>query len=217
MHIVSKLIPTLFALFVVALMPAFAHAATMTFRPITIVIPRFSREYTAPTPSPTPTPAPTPAPTPTPTPATTTTSVQPPTATYEAQLEQEVFAKINVQRAQNGGSALAQDNTLATLARAHSADMLAKNYFSHTAPGGCDPGCRLRAAGYSYSAYGENIYWMSGYSVTPAAAADMVVNAWMKSTGHRANILNATFTNQGIGVAKAGTKIYVTELLAKPR
>jgi len=68
MHIVSKLIPTLFALFVVALMPAFAHAATMTFRPITIVIPRFSREYTAPTPSPTPTPAPTPAPTPTPTP-----------------------------------------------------------------------------------------------------------------------------------------------------
>ena len=144
-------------------------------------------------------------------------STTPSQTSYEAQLEQAIFDKINIQRQKNGLAALVQDTKLAAIARAHSADMIAKNYFSHNDLNGCSPGCRLNKAGYSYSSWGENIYSMSGYSLSPSAAADMVVKGWMNSAGHRANILNSTFTNQGIGVAMSGSTIKVAQDFTKPR
>ena len=81
---------------------------------------------------------------------------------------------------------------LAKAASRHSADMAARDYFSHTSPEGTDPGTRITAAGYRWSTYGENI--AKGQSTAAA-----VTDSWMNSAGHRANILNCAFKEIGIG------------------
>ena len=158
-----------------------------------------------------------PAPTPTPTP----TPVVPPTTTpdtdYASQVESLVLQYTNAQRAQNGLATLANDTRLASIARAHSVDMLQHNYFNHNDLTGCSPACRLNNAGYAWQSYGENIHWMYGYTLTPEQAAQKVVNDWMNSPGHRANILNGSFTTAGVGVAVAGTTIYSTTDYTLPR
>lgn len=160
----------------------------------------------APSPSPSPTPAPTPAPTPTPTPTP---------STFASLVEQRVAEKINAERVQRGLAPLAPDTALINIARAHSGDMLQKNYFSHTSPSGCNTGCRLNAANYGWRAYGENLSKVTTSSQDAAAVATTIVTSWMKSTGHRNNILG-NYTNMGIGVAAGGSKIYTTVLFTRP-
>lgn len=58
---------------------------------------------------------------------------------------------------------------------------------------------------------------MSGYTLSADATANMVVQGWMNSPGHKANIMNTSFVNEGIGVVKVGTKVYATEDFALPR
>lgn len=155
-----------------------------------------------------PVPAPSPAPTPTPVPATNS---------YAAEIEQKVFAGMNAERAKNGLNALTWDARLADMARAHSADMLAKKYFSHNDPNGCGSSCRANNAGYGWMAIGENIYMTEGYNLTSTAEAEMIVQGWMNSPGHRANILGSQFTNSGVGVAVQGDKVYITAMYSKRR
>lgn len=124
---------------------------------------------------------------------------------------------VNIERAKNGLPTLSTDERLASIARAHSLDMLANNYFSHTNKSGCDPACRLRNAGYAWTNYGENIYMEWGYGRTLPEYAAAAVASWMKSAGHRANILGTRFTVGGVGVAKSGTRLYFTQLFALPR
>ncbi len=89
--------------------------------------------------------------------------------------------------------------------------MAAKNYFSHTGLDGRSPFDRMRDAGYSYSSAAENI---AAGQPTPAA----VVNGWMNSEGHRANILNCKLTQIGVGVARGGSYgIYWTQVFGTPR
>ncbi|MGV9632530.1 CAP domain-containing protein, partial [Streptomyces sp. NPDC003487] len=78
-------------------------------------------------------------------------------------------------------------------AQAHSDDMAARDYFDHVSPDGTDPGKRITAAGYRWSTYGENI-------AKGQQTADSVMTSWMNSPGHRANILNCSFKNIGIGI-----------------
>ena len=81
----------------------------------------------------------------------------------------------------------------------HSRDMVANDYFSHVAPSGTTPEQRMRRHGAPCSqgcALGENIAWASGSASTPAA----IVQAWMNSPGHRANILEPVFRYEGLGV-----------------
>lgn len=87
--------------------------------------------------------------------------------------------------------------------------MLTKNYFEHTNLSGCNAGCRLTNAGYVWKSYGENIHWMSGYKLSAQDSAKKIVNDWMNSPGHRANILGS-FTYAGVGIAVNGDKIYST-------
>jgi uncharacterized protein YkwD len=101
------------------------------------------------------------------------------------------------------------DASLGNIARAHSQDMLIHNYFEHTDLSGCDPGCRLTNAGYTWRSYGENIHWMSGYNLSAADTAQKIVNDWINSAPHRENLLGS-FTYSGIGVAQSGSKIYTT-------
>lgn len=98
----------------------------------------------------------------------------------------------NLQRAQHGCVALRVDPRLRAAARAHSADMHRNHYFDHNAPDGRTPWDRIKAAGYTTPG-AENI--AEGY-----ATAQAVLQGWMDSPGHRANILNCSLKAVGIGV-----------------
>jgi uncharacterized protein YkwD/stress response protein SCP2 len=118
----------------------------------------------------------------------------------------EVVDLTNRQRAGAGLPALAADPRLARAAQAHSADMVARDFYSHTDPDGGRPWDRAAAAGAGHRTVGENI---ACGQRSPAA----VVEGWMNSPGHRANILKADFTHIGVGLAgggRAGT--YWTQL-----
>ncbi|MEV7451284.1 sigma-70 family RNA polymerase sigma factor [Streptomyces nigra] len=105
----------------------------------------------------------------------------------------QVVALVNKERAAAGCGPLAEDSLLDKSAQAHSADMAARDFFDHTNPDGADPGQRITAAGYRWSTYGENI---AMGQQTPEA----VMESWMNSPGHRANILNCSFKDIGVGV-----------------
>jgi uncharacterized protein YkwD len=116
----------------------------------------------------------------------------------------EVVRLVNVARAAAGCGALRVDSRLTTAARLHSEDMALRNYFSHTSLDGRSPWDRLEAQGYTAGS-GENI--AAGYA-TPVA----VMDAWMKSTGHRANILNCSSRAIGVGLGRGGSYgIYWTQ------
>ncbi|MGW5046606.1 CAP domain-containing protein [Streptomyces griseoluteus] len=105
---------------------------------------------------------------------------------------------VNAERAKAGCSPVALNSTLTKAAQDHSADMAAHNTMSHTGSDGSDPGSRITAAGYRWSAYGENVAY--GYS-TP----EQVMAGWMNSPGHRENILNCSFKEIGVGLAQPGS------------
>jgi uncharacterized YkwD family protein/spore coat assembly protein SafA len=111
--------------------------------------------------------------------------------------EQEVIRLVNVERAKAGLKALTEDWELSRVARYKSQDMHDLRYFSHTSPTYGSPFEMMKAFGIRYRTAGENI--AMGYR-TPAA----VVDAWMNSPGHRANILNASYTRIGVGYVAAG-------------
>ncbi|MFD9903414.1 sigma-70 family RNA polymerase sigma factor [Streptomyces sp. NPDC059063] len=108
---------------------------------------------------------------------------------------QQVLTLVNAERRKAGCGPLTQNSRLATAAQRHSADMRARNYFDHTSPDGTDPGQRITAAGYKWSTYGENI-------ARGQQTASSVMKSWMNSEGHRANILNCSFKELGVGIEK---------------
>ena len=109
----------------------------------------------------------------------------------------EVIRLTNVERAKYGLSALSENWELSRVAAYKSKDMHDKKYFSHTSPTYGSPFDMMRSFNISYRSAGENI--AMGYP-TPA----QVVNGWMNSPGHRANILNASFTQIGVGYYASG-------------
>ena len=123
------------------------------------------------------------------------------TATDSARtFELEVARLVNIERAKEGLSPLSFSDELSKVARAKSQDMAAKNYFNHVSPTYGDPFAMMKSFGISYRTAGENI--AKGYY-----SAESVVNGWMNSSGHRANILNGSFNKIGVGyaVGKNGT------------
>ena len=106
--------------------------------------------------------------------------------------EKEVVRLVNEARIQNGLKALTEDWELSRVARIKSKDMKENNYFSHTSPVYGSPFQMIKNFGISYRSAGENI--AKGQS-TPQT----VVNSWMNSSGHRANILNPSYTHVGVG------------------
>ncbi|WP_030603156.1 sigma-70 family RNA polymerase sigma factor [Streptomyces achromogenes] len=142
------------------------------------------------TPKAQPTQPPTPA-SATPSPARTAPRTRPAPAGTVAQ----VVALVNKERAAAGCGPVAEDPQLDRAAQGHSDDMAARGFFDHTNPDGAGPGERVTAAGYRWSTYGENI---ARGQQTPQA----VMDSWMHSPGHRANILNCSFKNIGVGVHK---------------
>lgn len=123
--------------------------------------------------------------------------------------EQEVFDLINAKRVANGLSALKIDDELQNVARIKAQDMVDNNYFSHTSPIYGSPFDMIKNFGISYKTAGENI---AGNSSNSGA-----VNAWMNSSGHKANILNSSFNYTGIGVVNSSKygKVYVQMFMGK--
>lgn len=111
--------------------------------------------------------------------------------------EEQVVELVNAYRAQYGLSALTADWELARVARYKSQDMHDRGYFAHNSPTYGSPFDMIKSFGLSYRTAGENI--AKGY-VTQQA----VVNGWMNLSGHRANILNASFTKIGVGYVADG-------------
>lgn len=111
--------------------------------------------------------------------------------------EQEVVRLVNAERAKAGLSPLTEDWQLSRVARYKSQDMRDRGYFSHQSPTYGSPYDMMRAFGISYRTAGENIAMGQR---TPEA----VVNAWMNSSGHRANILSKSFTKIGVGYVASG-------------
>lgn len=105
----------------------------------------------------------------------------------------QVIALVNKERAANGCGPVTDNSELRDAAQKHSDDMAARNFFDHTNPDGVDPGARITAVGYRWSTYGENI---ARGQQTP----ESVMDSWMNSPGHRANILNCAYKELGVGV-----------------
>lgn len=113
------------------------------------------------------------------------------------EFEREVIRLVNVERAKNGLKPLTENWELSRVARYKSQDMVDNRYFSHTSPTYGSPFQMIRAFGLSFRTAGENIAYGQR---TPQA----VVSAWMNSSGHRANILNASYTQIGVGYVASG-------------
>jgi hypothetical protein len=96
---------------------------------------------------------------------------------------------------------LAPNADLLSAALGHSADMIAKNYFSHTGSNGSTVAQRITASGYVPSAYGENIAFLTELNNTPAESAPYLYANLFKSAGHRVNILSTDYIEVGIGIA----------------
>lgn len=108
---------------------------------------------------------------------------------------------LNGERRDAGLRPLTENPKLAVGAIAHSQEMVDRQYFDHVGKDGTDPVDRARRAGYIPASgawtVGENLAWGTGVLATPRE----IVQAWMKSTGHRENILRPTFKEIGFGVA----------------
>lgn len=140
-----------------------------------------------------------------------------------ADFQAEMLRRVNEHRARGAscgarGSyptapALAWNDALTVAAAAHSHDMATRNYFSHTSPEGGSLRDRVEAAGYAWSSIAENI--AAGY---PSVAA--VVDGWMASDGHCANIMSAGLRDIGVACvssSSASYRSYWTMDLGRPR
>jgi uncharacterized protein YkwD len=146
------------------------------------------------TPTPTVTRTRPPTPTPTPTRTSPPPSAPAPSPAESTSLEHEVLALVNAERAKAGCDSLRAEPLLASAARKHSADMRDRGYFDHVTPDGVTPWDRALAEGYD-QASAENI-------ARGQATPEEVVEAWMDSPDHRANILNCDYKAMGLGVAE---------------
>jgi len=109
-----------------------------------------------------------------------------------ASLAEQVLALVNQQRQAAGVKPLRLNDQLTAAATAHSEDMALNDYFGHPGLDGRSPEARILASGYDAFITGENI-------AAGLASPEAVVQAWMDSPGHRANILNGKLSEMGVG------------------
>jgi|SRR5690625_4909394 len=114
-----------------------------------------------------------------------------------SQYEQQVVDLTNIEREKQGLSPLKVDLELSRVAKEKSNDMAKNNYFDHNSPVYGSPFDMMKSYGVSYRTAGENI-------AKGQRSPEEVVNAWMNSEGHRANILNGEFTHIGVGYIEQG-------------
>lgn len=130
-----------------------------------------------------------------------------PTQTTLLQEKQEVLRIVNSERAKGNLPALCLNKQLGVAAQLHSDDQQSCGAMSHTGCNGSSMSERITATGYSRSMSGENVAWNQ-------RSAGQVMSSWMGSPGHRANIMNPSFKNIGIGLSDG---FYWTQVFGSPR
>lgn len=123
---------------------------------------------------------------------TGTTSARGTASTSNSGYEQKVVQLVNAERQKNGLPSLSMSSSISGVARTKSRDMATNNYFAHQSPTYGSAGDMLKQSGIGFSAWGENI-------ASGQRSPEAVVNAWMNSPGHRANILSPDFGKIGVG------------------
>lgn len=176
-------------------------------------------------PAPAPAPAPSPGgpaapPTPAPPPTTAGTRITCNLSNFQA----DMLAAVNAHRRAGANcgargsfpaaAELTWNDALTQAAVAHSDDMVANNFFSHTGSNGSSAGDRATAAGYAWRGVGENI-------AAGQATVAIVVDGWMKSDGHCANLMNAAYRDIGVacvaGNANTTYRTYWSQEFGTPR
>ncbi|MGH9459428.1 MAG: CAP domain-containing protein [Thermoanaerobaculia bacterium] len=115
------------------------------------------------------------------------------TSSVQAAAAEAIVAAMNEERARYGLEPLVSDARLAAAANDRAADMIARGYFAHVDPDGTSPFVTVVRHGYRYQAVGENL--AVGYRTAQA-----VVEEWMRSPGHRENILSPKYAEVGIAI-----------------
>ena len=122
----------------------------------------------------------------------------------QASAEQKILELMNAKRSEAGLNPLTMDNTLVQVARYKSNNMIQNNFFDHTNPDGTKWTNWLQAIGYKYTTAGENIAYNTSDPVE-------LFNQWWNSPGHRANMMNASYTKVGMGVIYGNGKYMGTQ------
>ena len=120
-----------------------------------------------------------------------------PVPANEAQVRAATLCLINAERVRHGRVALTQNLLLQRAAELHSLDMDKRDFFEHRNPDGVQPDARIVRQGYPPILVGENLAWGELGKSAPAR----MVSLWMKSPGHRANVLDTGYREIGIGLA----------------
>jgi uncharacterized protein YkwD len=128
-----------------------------------------------------------------------------------------ILCLLNEERARHGLEPLRRNAILEAASQRHSEDMARRHFFAHDTPDGMNPRERVTAAGYTTCDcfVGENLYWGAGIHAPPVKA----MRGWMRSPGHRRNVLRPEFTEVGVGVVYdapfwvggRGAAIYTTD------
>jgi uncharacterized protein YkwD len=124
--------------------------------------------------------------------------------TVQASAEQKILELMNAKRTEAGLEPLTLDNTLVQVARYKSNNMIQNNFFDHTNPDGTKWTNWLQTIGYKYTTSGENIAYNTSDPVE-------LFTQWWNSPGHRANMMNASYTKVGIGVIYGNGKYMGTQ------
>lgn len=119
------------------------------------------------------------------------------------------MALVNQDRTSDGLPALDLNPTLNLAAYAKAEDMISNHYFAHTSPEGVSPWYWFKTLGYNYAYAGENL--AIGYK-----DANTLVNSWMNSPDHRANILSPNYQDMGLAVIKSENSTLVVQMFGSP-
>lgn len=134
---------------------------------------------------------------------------------YLDAVEKEILTYVNQARNAQGLKPLVWEESMRPIARYKSNNMLQYNYFEHNTPSLNNAGpmdLATKYFKYNTNGYGENIFYSMGYPEA-TTTAKYLVDQWMNSPGHRANILNANWTKMSAGVvfSSQGNYVYATQ------
>lgn len=156
------------------------------------------------------------------TPVAPSNTTQPPTTStgiqYSTTIEEDILKYTNIERQKAGLQPLTINSTAFKFARSKSEEMIRLNYFDHKSPVNRYIYDIAAKNNWKYSYLGENIYTMNSSTnrVIDQVDGQSIVNSWMNSPGHRANILSKDFTQIGIGVAYLNGKLMATQTFYTP-
>ena len=127
-------------------------------------------------------------------------------------VERSIVHYTNKERGKRKLKKLKGHDALIHAARKHSNWMAQTKKFSHTGENGSSPSDRARAQGYPNEFVGENLFLLSGgKNASSWKLGKSAVSGWMKSDGHKANILNSDYHSLGVGIRRSSSNVYLTQ------